>query len=397
MPLRVELKEKSRRDVYTEHEREIRIQDSSDKGIQQYKANLENCTFKETEVNEMMVELIEVISSEVVMKTIKAREKRLTPMERLCKRKQNQLRRAVRKAKMGKSTAISVLDKRKEYRQACKTKQEEEKNRLIDEVKSIKNETGIWEFLNRKRRKVRMKISKKISLRDWKRYFQELLEGSETRAEEENPSASKTDNPETITKEDMDKAIKRLKKKKASGEDGTRNEAWIYASQEVKDRLLEIIQKVAKGQGFPEGWRRGVISPLYKKGPRDVMQNYRGIILLNTSYKIYALILEEKLRQETNEKNILPETQAGFRKKRSGIDNIFILNTAIEKELAKAGGTAYAFFVDFKAAFDTINRSKLWNMMERLGIRQSLVDRLKEIYEVTQNVVRVEGATSPDF
>jgi Reverse transcriptase (RNA-dependent DNA polymerase) len=59
------------------------------------------------------------------------------------------------------------------------------------------------------------------------------------------------------------------------------------------------------------------------------------------------------------EKCISTEGQAGFRKKRSTRDNIYILNYTIEKELRKAKGKIYAFFVDLKAAFDRINRRKL--------------------------------------
>lgn len=66
--------------------------------------------------------------------------------------------------------------------------------------------------------------------------------------------------------------------------------------------------------------------------------------LLDTEYKIFAMIIEEKLRKETERLGFLPETQAGFRKRRSGIDNIYILKTAAEKEINKKNGKLYVFF-----------------------------------------------------
>lgn len=81
---------------------------------------------------------------------------------------------------------------------------------------------------------------------------------------------------------------------------------------------------------------------------------------MNTGYKIFARIIEEKLRREIERMGILPETQAGFRKKRSGIDNIYILKTVAEKEINKKKGKLYVFFADLKAAFDNVNRQKLW-------------------------------------
>lgn len=79
--------------------------------------------------------------------------------------------------------------------------------------------------------------------------------------------------------------------------------------------------------------------------------------LLGTTYKIYAMILEERLRKETERLKILPETQAGFRKGRSCIDNIYILKTIAEKEIKK--GKLYVFFANLKAAFDRVDRELL--------------------------------------
>ena len=82
---------------------------------------------------------------------------------------------------------------------------------------------------------------------------------------------------------------------------------------------------------FPSDWRKGIIIPIYKKGDTDKVINYRGITLLSTAYKIYAAVLNERLKNEIEEKNILPEIQAGFRKSRSTIDNIHILQHIIDK------------------------------------------------------------------
>ena len=46
------------------------------------------------------------------------------------------------------------------------------------------------------------------------------------------------------------------------------------------------------------------------------VENYRGIITMNTAYKLYAMILEDKLRVETESKTILPNLQTGFRKEK---------------------------------------------------------------------------------
>jgi len=58
----------------------------------------------------------------------------------------------------------------------------------------------------------------------------------------------------------------------------------------------------------------------------------------------------------------VPESQAGFRKGRSTIDNIMILYHIMQREKRKGGknGKVYMMFADLKAAFDNMDRDILW-------------------------------------
>lgn len=56
---------------------------------------------------------------------------------------------------------------------------------------------------------------------------------------------------------------------------------------------------------------------------------------MNTTYKIYANILNRKLKRETERK--LEEGQCGFRKERGTIDAIYILNYVVNKEITEKG------------------------------------------------------------
>lgn len=95
--------------------------------------------------------------------------------------------------------------------------------------------------------------------------------------------------------------------------------------------------------------------------------------------------------------NILLETQAGFRKGRGTIDNIYVLNHIIQKEIRKKGGSIFRFFMEIpKSAFDRIDRKILWKTMERRGIRREK-ERIKEIYENTKHVVRDNERVSEGF
>ncbi|XP_063913214.1 uncharacterized protein LOC135129875 [Zophobas morio] len=163
-----------------------------------------------------------------------------------------------------------------------------------------------------------------------------------------------------ITEDEIERQIERLKKGKTRGGDGIQNQVWMFGTEVVKERIWEVVDGVWKGKGFPRQWREGIIIPLFKKGQKSNVKNYRGIKLLNTAYKIYAMILDERLRKGMEAMGILPDGQAGFKKGR-----------------------------DFKAAFDSVNREKMWEYLRRKGADAYLVTKTEEIYEETVNKVRV--------
>lgn len=47
--------------------------------------------------------------------------------------------------------------------------------------------------------------------------------------------------------------------------------------------------------------------PLKKKGERKRMEDYRGLTLLNTMYKIYAIVLKKRLEKKMEGKRMLPD------------------------------------------------------------------------------------------
>ena len=151
---------------------------------------------------------------------------------------------------------------------------------------------------------------------------------------------------------------------------------------------------------MPEDWRTSLISPLYKKGERDVIDNYnyREISLLSTAaYKIYAMVLDDRIKTEIERKMVLPDMQADFRKGRRTVDNIYILQHVAEKAIEEKEGKLFAFFIDLKAAFDRVERSRLWEAMKKAGISEGLVERTQEIYTETKSKVRIKDETSEEF
>jgi len=155
--------------------------------------------------------------------------------------------------------------------------------------------------------------------------------------------------------------VRRIKKNKAAGYDGLLMEVWKYAGKNLSRGLVKILRQVWKEDRIPEDWRKSIIVPIYKREDPNVPSNYRGISLLYTAYKVYAELIRQRLEEQVERIKGLPETQAGLRKGKSTMDNIFILCHLAQRD----GRTEvkekrlYAFFADFSAAFDNVDRDIL--------------------------------------
>ena len=57
----------------------------------------------------------------------------------------------------------------------------------------------------------------------------------------------------------------------------------------------------------------------------------------------------------------------------------------------------YALFVDLKAAFDTVKREKLWDILIEMGISKYIIERLKGIYGETKAKIRTTNELSEEF
>lgn len=117
----------------------------------------------------------------------------------------------------------------------------------------------------------------------------------------------------------MERSNKKIKRRK-SGIDEIPNEIWKYEGGRLEEWALKFCNRIWRGE---ERWR-GVIVPVMKKGEGKEVEDYRGVTLTSTLYKIYTMVLAERIRKEVEEKGIVPENQTGFRKGIGTMDNIYV-------------------------------------------------------------------------
>ena len=152
--------------------------------------------------------------------------------------------------------------------------------------------------------------------------------------------------------------------------------------------------KICNEETWIEQWNNSWINPIHKKGDKTLCSNYRGISILNVGYKIFASILCERLKPYLND--IIGSYQCGFRPGKSTTDQIFTLRRILEKTL-KFQIDTHHLFIDFKQAYDSIERSSLFTTMSSFGIPAKLNRLCWLTLANTVSVVKVDGETSEQF
>lgn len=92
----------------------------------------------------------------------------------------------------------------------------------------------------------------------------------------------------------------------------------------------------------PELWSLGIIVPIYKnKGSVADPCNYRGITLNSCLGKTFSSILNERLTSFSDEIDLLSESQTGFRKGYSTMDNMFVLHSILSIHFSQGKNILY--------------------------------------------------------
>jgi len=305
-----------------------------------------------------------------------------------CREKKRRGRRALREWRKRGKEKEEYKKEKKEYNELCGAKKREENKRWEKEAEEAKTEEQVWRIVNRERRKWKS-VNEGIGMNEWEKYFREVLGGVDGKVVWGEREGRRSEEEGEVEKEEIRRVLGKLKDGKAMGVDGVPNEVWKYGGEEIEGWVWRFCNRVWRGEGWPEEWKEGVVVPILKKGKGDKVKDYRGVTIMPTIYKIYAAVLAERLREDIEGKGMIPPNQTGFRRGMGTMDNVYVLNYIINRQIGKKGGKMVAVFVDLKAAFDSVVRERLMEALRNRGVRKRLRERIGEIMRETKGRVRV--------
>ena len=238
-------------------------------------------------------------------------------------------------------------------------------------------------------------VNKTDVLSRWRDHFDNLLNGNESESERAEVLLENDDIAvDPPTKEEVYEAVKSLKNSKAAGPDGIPAELLKHAGDSLITILHEVILSIWTNESLPLQWMEGALCPLYKKGDRLLCENYRGICLLNTAYKVFARILYNKLTPYANA--VVGEYQCGFRRDRSTSDQMFNVRLILQQG-KEFNFHTHHLFIDFKAAYDSIHRDELYKIMKELGFPVKLIKLVAATLNDSKCCVKLQNDKSPSF
>ena len=196
-----------------------------------------------------------------------------------------------------------------------------------------------------------------------------------------------------ITEGNVKNKIMELKKGKPSGPDGITTRFMIELGDQMLTPLTSIFRFSLKNTTIPKDWKIANITPLFKKGSKSDVSNYRPVSLTSIACKMFESIIKDKITSYMDTKNLINDSQHGFRQKRSCTTNLITYWDHLT-QIIEEGDAVDVIYLDLRKAFDTVPHKKLMVKIRAHGIRGSVANWIEEWLKERKHRVVLNGYES---
>ncbi|KAF2355305.1 Reverse transcriptase domain [Trinorchestia longiramus] len=171
-----------------------------------------------------------------------------------------------------------------------------------------------------------------------------------------------------FTVEEVEEQLSILNPYKSTGPDGLGPRILKETAEVISEPLSDIFNRSLETGIVPDDWKRANVTPIFKKGNRQIPNNYRPISLTSVISKTIERLLKVRITKHLNDQNLINDTQHGFREQRSCLTNLLDFFGEVNRiyESTKAVDLVY---LDFQKAFDKVPHERLMAKVEAHGIR----------------------------
>lgn len=197
-----------------------------------------------------------------------------------------------------------------------------------------------------------------------------------------------------VTEEDLIQLMYKFPNCNTSGDDLIPSFLLSEARYVLAKPLMMIINLSIKTTVFPSLWRRTRVVPVFKKGAKNYIENYRPISIISNFAKLFENVIYSCAYN--NIRPFISPHQHGFVRGRSTVTNLVCLTQYICQELDRQGQVD-VIYTDFSSAFDSIDHGMLLHKLSSFGFSPSLVQLLWSYLNGRCNYVFYNGFISSTF
>ena len=178
-----------------------------------------------------------------------------------------------------------------------------------------------------------------------------------------------------MTETNVLQAIKSLKPKYSEGYDRIPVKILYDGIPHLLKPLSYLFNNIYAKKQIPEQWLISKITPIFKKGNQNEINNYRPISNLCACSKIFEKLILMRLSQieSVNNIDLTGKSQHGFKAKHStltaGLQIQSLISSAVDDDMF-----ALMASLDLSSAFDVVNVKLLLKRLEIIGLPHDLIE-----------------------
>ena len=198
-----------------------------------------------------------------------------------------------------------------------------------------------------------------------------------------------------ITNDDIIALIRGLNPAKANGPDGISGRMLILGDESLVLPLKLIFLNITETGIYPDMWKLANVTPIHKKGNKQLVKNYRPISLLPICGKLLEKIIFKNLYNFFDSNYLISKNQSGFRPGESTVNQLVDFVNEIHKSFDKYESLeTRAVFLDISKAFDKVWHEGLIFKLKQNGVTGSVINLLTNYLTNRKQCVVLNGSSS---
>ena len=198
-----------------------------------------------------------------------------------------------------------------------------------------------------------------------------------------------------ISIESVKKLLASMNKNKASGPDEIPPCVLVEAAEQLSKPIAILFRRSLASGTIPEDWKLAHASPIYKKGSKAAVNNYRPVSLTCVLCKTMEKLVREKILHHLKENNLISPHQHGFVPGRSCTTQLL---EAMDEwtDILENNGSIDVIYTDFQKAFDSVPHRRLAQKLEACGIGGNILAWVKDFLANRKQRVVINGIKSTE-